>query len=134
MRVNLPQGRERYRPGLDLQDAAHGSSNIGFVYPEEGYPLYCDCAAILKESKRYELAHEFLDFLLRPDVAAKNATAIAYASGVAGAVALLSESLRNDSAVYPPPEARARLVPMRARSQEYTRSLMRMWTRFKTGQ
>jgi hypothetical protein len=49
-------------------------------------------------------------------------------------VALVSETMRTDSAVYPSPEARARLVPMRAKSQEFTRALMRMWTRFKTGQ
>ena len=55
--------------------AIHGNPNLGFVYPEEGYPLYCDCAVILRESSRYELAHEFLEFLLQPDVAAANATA-----------------------------------------------------------
>ncbi len=53
--------------------AIRGNAKLGFVYPGEGYPLYCDCAVILRESKRYELAHEFLEFLLRPDVAAANA-------------------------------------------------------------
>ena len=27
-------------------------TNLAFVYPAEGYPLYCDCAAILRESSR----------------------------------------------------------------------------------
>lgn len=43
---------------------------IEFVYPEEGFPLYADCAAILRESTRQELAHKFIDYLLRPKVAA----------------------------------------------------------------
>jgi putrescine transport system substrate-binding protein len=46
----------------------------------------------------------------------------------------VSEDLRNDAAVYPPPEVRSRLSPMRARSQEFARALNRMWTRVKTGQ
>jgi putrescine transport system substrate-binding protein len=107
---------------------------IGYSVPREGALSIVDVIAIPADAPHPKNAHRFIDYLLRPDVAAKNATAITYASGVAGAVALVSESLRNDSAVYPPPEARARLVPMRARSQEFTRSLMRMWTRFKTGQ
>ena len=107
---------------------------IGYSVPREGALSIVDVIAIPADAPHPKNAHRFIDYLLRPDVAAKNATAITYASGVAGAAALVSESLRNDSAVYPPPEARARLVPMRAKSQEFTRSLMRMWTRFKTGQ
>ena len=107
---------------------------IGYSVPREGALSIVDVIAIPADAPHPKNAHRFIDYLLRPDVAAKNAAAITYASGVAGSLAMVSESLRNDSAVYPSPEARARLVPMRARSQEFTRSLMRMWTRFKTGE
>lgn len=107
---------------------------IGYSVPREGALSVVDVIAIPADAPHPKNAHLFIEYLLRPEVAAKNAAAITYASGVAGSVALVSEAMRNDSAVYPPPEARARLVPMRARSQEYTRSLMRTWTRFKTGQ
>jgi spermidine/putrescine-binding protein len=43
---------------------------LAFLYPAEGFPIYADCAAILRESRRPELAHAFLDYLLRPEVAA----------------------------------------------------------------
>jgi spermidine/putrescine-binding protein len=85
-----------------------------------------------------KLDKSLLPNLKNLDPGAVLATAVSaattYASGVAGSVALVSEAIRNDTAVYPAPEARARLVPMRARSQDFTRSLMRMWTRFKTGE
>ncbi len=32
--------------------AIRDDTKLGFVYPAEGYPLYCDCAVILRESKR----------------------------------------------------------------------------------
>jgi len=116
---------------------AHEAGNpvtIGYSVPREGALSIVDVIAIPADAPHPKNAYRFIDYLLRPDVAAKNAAAIAYASGVAGSTALVSESLRNDAAVYPSPETRTRLVPMRARSQEFTRSLMRMWTRFKTGQ
>jgi putrescine transport system substrate-binding protein len=114
-------------------EAGHAVS-IGYSVPKEGALSIVDVIAIPADAPHARNAHAFIDYLLRADVAAKNAAAITYASGVAGSVALVSEVMRNDTAVYPAPEARARLVPMRARSQEFTRSLMRMWTRFKTGQ
>ena len=114
-------------------EAGHAVA-IGYSVPKEGALSIIDVVAIPADAPHPRNAHVFIDYLLRPEVAAKNAAAITYASGVAGSVALLSEALRNDAAVYPAPNARARLVPMRARSQDFTRSLMRMWTRFKTGE
>jgi putrescine transport system substrate-binding protein len=114
-------------------EAGHAVS-IGYSVPKEGALSIVDVIAIPADAPHARNAHVFIDYLLRPDVAAKNAAAITYASGVAGSVPLVSEAMRNDGAVYPAPEARARLVPMRARSQDFTRSLMRMWTRFKTGE
>ncbi len=52
------------------QAMAAAPDRLTFVYPEEGFPIYADCAAILRESSRRELAHEFLAYLLRPPVAA----------------------------------------------------------------
>jgi putrescine transport system substrate-binding protein len=124
---DIAQARRR------AKEAGHAVS-IGYSVPKEGALSIVDVIAIPADAPHAKNAHVFIDYLLRPDVAAKNAAAITYASGVAGSVALVSEAIRNDTAVYPAPEARARLVPMRARSQDFTRSLMRMWTRFKTGE
>ena len=77
--------------------AIASAPKIGFVFPHEGYPLYCDCAVILRESRRSELAHEFLEFLLRPDVAAANARVGETASANGAAQALLP----HNSVLYP---------------------------------
>ena len=107
---------------------------IDYSIPEEGSLSAVDVLAIPADAPHPRNAHLFINYLLRPDVAAKNAAKVTYASGVAASVALVNEALRSDSAMYPPPQTRARLVPDRAKSQEFTRALMRMWTRFKTGQ
>jgi spermidine/putrescine-binding protein len=53
------------------QQAIDAAPHLAFVYPAEGFPFYCDCAVILRESRRARLAHHFLDYLLRPAVSAK---------------------------------------------------------------
>jgi spermidine/putrescine transport system substrate-binding protein len=52
------------------QAMALAPGRIAFHYPEEGFPIYADCAAVLKESKRASVAIDFLRYLLRPGVAA----------------------------------------------------------------
>lgn len=108
--------------------AIQGNAKVGFVYPDDGYPLYCDCAAILRESKRYELAHEFLEFLLRPEVAAANARVAetATANGLAQAM------LPRDLVLYPPDETYRRGIWPTALPAAAQRYRDRLWTEIKS--
>jgi spermidine/putrescine transport system substrate-binding protein len=108
--------------------AIHGNAGLGFVYPAEGYPLYCDCAVILRESGRYELAHEFLDFLLRPDVAAANARAAETATANGRAQDLLP----HDPVLYPPNDVYQRGVWPEALPSPAQRYRDRLWTEIKS--
>jgi putrescine transport system substrate-binding protein len=107
--------------------------NIEYVIPREGSVTAADVLAIPADAPHAANALAFIDYLLRPEVAARNVLAVSYASGVAGSVPLLPLDTRADPAIYPPAGVRARLTPMRAKSPEFTRALMRMWTVFKTG-
>jgi len=51
------------------QQAIDASRELAFAYPAEGFALYADNAVVLRESRRQELAHRFIDYLLRPAVA-----------------------------------------------------------------
>ena len=108
--------------------AIHADPKLAFAYPAEGFPLYCDCAAILRESRRYELAHDFLEFLLIPDVAAANARAAdtATANGAAQA------TLPHDEVLYPPDEIYARGVWPPALPSAAQRYRDRLWTEIKS--
>jgi putrescine transport system substrate-binding protein len=112
--------------------SAGGGVTLDFSVPREGSVSNLDVLAIPADAPHPRNAHLFINYLLRPEVAARNTTAVKYASGVAAAAALLSAELRNDPTIYPPAEVRARVVPSRAKSHEFTRKLMRTWTRFKT--
>ena len=106
--------------------AIQGNAALAFVYPEEGFPLYCDCAAILRESTRAELSHQFLEFLLQPDVAAANARAgeTATANGAA--------RVTRDPVLYPPDEIYRRGVWPTALPPAAQRYRDQLWTEIKS--
>jgi spermidine/putrescine-binding protein len=94
--------------------------------------VYCDNGVILRESKRSRLAHEFLDYLLRPRVAAAVVAASRTATANAGAFRLLPEALRNDQTLYPAPETLARGEWFQPLSAEGQRVRDRIWTEIKS--
>jgi putrescine transport system substrate-binding protein len=107
--------------------------DLAYSIPKEGAIRNFDMLAIPTDAPHPKNAHLFIDYLLRPDVAAKNSNFIKYANGDSPDNPALSEAVKTDPGVYPPPDVRAKLVPERAKSQEFTRLLTRTWTRFKTG-
>lgn len=86
------------------QQAIDSAPHLAFAYPAEGFPFYCDCAVILRESRRQRLAHQFLDYLLRPHVSAAIAQSTRTATANGAAHDLLPEDTRNNPTLYPPPE------------------------------
>src|SRR5579863_1660665 len=52
------------------QAIAAAPDKLAFVLPSEGFARFADTVTILKESRRAELAHRFINYLLRPEVAA----------------------------------------------------------------
>jgi putrescine transport system substrate-binding protein len=114
------------------QEAGKGVT-LAYIIPREGAIANYDVFAIPADAPHVRNAHLFIDFLLRPDIAARNSNFIKYANPVLPDIQPLEPAVRNDPGVYPPAEVRARLTPERARPAEFQRMLTRMWTRFKTG-
>jgi putrescine transport system substrate-binding protein len=107
--------------------------DIGYSIPKEGALMWFDTLAIPADASHKDAAHRFIDYLLRPEVAAKNSDFVNYANANKAATALVNEELRNDAGIYPTPEVKARLQPSLAKSPDFTRALNRAWTRFMTG-
>lgn len=114
------------------QQAMDAAPGLAFVYPAEGFPLYADCAVILRESRRRELAHGFLDYLLRPDVSAAVVEATRTATANAAAQRLLPQSVRSNPVLYPPPEIFSRGEWPTAMPPAAQRLRDRLWTEIKS--
>ena len=107
--------------------------DIRFSIPKEGALMWFDTLAIPADAKHPGNAHLFIDYLMRPEVAARNSNFVNYANANAASTPLVNEDLRNDAGIYPDAATKARLQPNLAKSAEYSRQLNRAWTRFTTG-
>jgi spermidine/putrescine transport system substrate-binding protein len=114
------------------QQAIDAAPELAFVFPAEGFPLYLDNAVILRESRRPELAHHFLNYLLRPRVSAAIAEAARTATANAAARALLPASVRDNPTLYPPAGIFERGVWPATLSGPAQRLRDRIWTEIKS--
>jgi spermidine/putrescine transport system substrate-binding protein len=112
--------------------AQQASHPLAFSYPTEGFPVYCDNAVILAESRRHDLAHGFLDYLLRPAVAAANATVGESATCNRAGRMLLPPAARDSVVLYGTPAILARGIWPVAPPPDAQRLRDRIWTEIKS--
>lgn len=114
------------------QVAMDNSSKLAFSFPVEGFALYADNLCILRESKHSDLAYEFANYILRPQVALAICNEQRTATANAAARALLPESQKNNEVLYPHPDVLARGEWFRALSLNAQRLRDRYWTEIKS--
>ena len=78
--------------------------DLAFALPKEGTNFFVDGIVIPKGAKNIENAHKYIDFLCRPDIAARNAEYIGYSTPISEARALLPEEIRDSEVAYPSEE------------------------------
>jgi spermidine/putrescine transport system substrate-binding protein len=77
-----------------LEGEFDGNPDIAFVIPKEGGTIWMDNLAILADAPNAYTAHVFINFLLRPEIAARNAEYVGYLSPNKDAVPLLSDETK----------------------------------------
>ena len=118
----------------DRADEAENGVEIGFSIPEEGAVMWFDNMAIPADAENVEEAHEFINYMMRPDVIAKATNFVYYANGNAASTELLEEDITSDPGIYPPEATMEKLFTITPYGPREQRSLTRTWTEVKTGQ
>jgi putrescine transport system substrate-binding protein len=122
---------------LQARDRAQENNTgqqIQYVIPKEGTIIWFDSYLIPKDAPHPKNAHAFINYMLKPEVIAAVSNTVNYANGNAAATQFVDESVLKDPGVYPTPEVREKLTPDLADTEETTRLMTRLWTRFMTGQ
>lgn len=112
---------------------AHKSYKVVYSIPKEGSQVWIDTWAIPADAEHVDAAERFLDFTLRPDVAALNTNKIGYANAVPASKPLINPAIRDDPTIYPPDDVRKRFYTISAPDRAYERLRTRAWTRITTG-
>ncbi len=121
---------------FQAQKRAQEASNridIQYVIPKEGAQMWFDQMAIPADAPNADLAHAFINYLMRPEVIAKIASFVSYASGNLAARPLVAPAVRDNPSVYPPDAVIARLFTVTSPDARLQRTITRAWTRAKTG-
>jgi putrescine transport system substrate-binding protein len=112
---------------------AKNGVEIGYVVPKEGAQMFFDNLAIPKDARNPVEAHAFIDYMLRPEVAAKNTNFLSYANGNLASQSLIDPAILDDRTIYPDEATMARLYTINAHDPKTTRLMNRLWTKIKTG-
>lgn len=89
--------------------AALEDERIMYTIPQEGAAIWADNVCIPKTSANKYTAEVFINYLLRPDVAAKVTNYTWFASPVEAAEELIDPEILAEEAIYPPDEVMAKL-------------------------
>jgi putrescine transport system substrate-binding protein len=113
---------------------AKNGVEIGYAIPKEGAQMWFDNLAIPKDAPHPAEALAFINYLLKPEVAAKNSNFVSYANGNLASQKFIDKAVLDDKSVYPDATTLAKLYTIQARGPQAQRLINRLWTKVKTGQ
>jgi putrescine transport system substrate-binding protein len=114
-------------------EEAKNGIEIGYAIPKEGAQMFFDNLAIPADAPHVAEAHALINYLYRPDVAAKNSDFLGYANGNLASQKLVDAKILNDKTIYPDDAMLQKLFIITARDPATQRVINRLWTKVKTG-
>ena len=111
--------------GLDIE--------LAYTIPLEGAVDWYDMMYIPADAPHPDNAYLFIDFMLRPENAARASNFIGYANGNRSATPLVDPAITSDPAIYPDAETMQRLESTVVHPPKLERRRSRTWTKIKTG-
>ncbi len=106
---------------------------IEALVPKGGATLFFDTMAIPKDAKNVANAHLFINYILRPEVAASLSNKVFYANPNAASLKLVKKDVAENPTIFLSPADKARMTPPDAVPQPIRRVQTRIFTAFKAG-
>ncbi len=113
---------------------AKNGIELDYLIPAEGSLVGFDLLAIPKDAPHVANAYLLINYLMNPQVAANISNAIGFANANLAATPLLDASIASNTLIYPTRDEQNRLFVETETSSEQSRTITRIWQRFKTGQ
>jgi putrescine transport system substrate-binding protein len=114
-------------------EEANNGVEVQYAIPREGALMWFDSMVIPSDAPNRDNAYAFIDFMMRPEIAAQNSNFVSYASGNLAARALVKPEILNNPGIYPSPDVLKRLFTNSSADDKLQKQITRLWTRVKTG-
>jgi putrescine transport system substrate-binding protein len=106
---------------------------IEALIPKGGATLFFDTMAIPKDAKNVDNAHLFINYILRPEVAAALTNKVFYANPNAASLKFVKKDVAENKTIFLSAEDKGRMTPPDAVPQPIRRVQTRIFTNFKAG-
>jgi putrescine transport system substrate-binding protein len=107
--------------------------NIVALVPKTGGLMFMDVMAIPADAKHPGNAHQFINYVMRPEVVAAITNEVTYANPNKAATEFVNKEIKENKSVYLTDEDVAKLVPPDVEDSKAKRVITRLYTQFKTG-
>ena len=114
-------------------EEAKNGIEIAYAIPKEGALMWFDSMAIPADAPNAENALAFINFMMRPEIAARNSNFVSYASGNLAAKPMIKPEIVNNPGIYPNADVMGRLFTNSSPDEKLQKQITRMWTKVKTG-
>ena len=118
----------------DRAAEAKAGVTVNYVIPPTGAQMWFDVMAIPADAPHVTEAHEFLNYMMKPEVVAKASNVVFYANGNKASQQFIDKEVLDDTAIYPTPEVLAKLFTVTPYDAKSQRLVTRLWTKVVTGQ
>lgn len=116
--------------GQIAKAVAENPDKLAYVMPKEGGTIWMDSLCIPAKARNAAAAHQFINFILQPEISAEIVNAMHYASANGAAKAHIEPAILNDAAIYPPDETVAHCEFIEDIGETVT-ELDKYWTEIK---
>ncbi len=112
---------------------ANNGVKVAYAIPKEGGNLWFDMLAIPADATNVDEAHQFINYVLDPEVIAGITEFVGYANPNTEAKQYMEQEILEDESIYPPQEVLDRMYVSQQLPAKVQRVKTRHWTRFKSG-
>ncbi len=116
-----------------LEAAPKAPAAIEALVPKGGATLFFDTMAIPKDAPHPNNAHLFINYMLRPEVAASLTNKVFYANPNAASLKFVKKEVADNKSIFLSDADKKRLTPPDAVPQDIRRVQTRIFTGFKAG-
>jgi putrescine transport system substrate-binding protein len=107
---------------------------IAYSIPKEGAEMWFDQLAIPADAQHVDEAHAFINYIMKPEVAAKASNYVYYSNGNKASQQFIDKDIISDPAIYPDEATLGKLFTVLPYDPKTQRVVTRTWTKIVTGQ